>query len=54
MGDEENDNGTHCVFIIAKGYAQVDGDHYDEHSIAAPVVDDMTIHLILVLKVMAE
>ena len=31
----------------------MDGEHYDEHSIGAPVIDDMTIHVILVLTVMA-
>ena len=50
---KKKDNGTHCAHITPKGYEQVNGEHKDEHSIAAPVVDDMTIHLILVLKVMA-
>ena len=31
-------NGTHCAHITAKGYEQVDGEHYDEHSIGAPVI----------------
>ena len=47
-------NGTHYVHITAKGWEQIDGEHYDEHSITAPVVDDMTIHVILVLTVMAR
>ena len=46
--------GTHHACITAKAYEQVDGEHYDEHSVAAPVVDDMTIHVILVLTVMAR
>ena len=45
--------GTHHAHITAKGYEQVDGEHYDEHSIDAPVGDDMTIWVILVLTVMA-
>ena len=39
-------NGTHCAHITAKGYKQIDGEHYNEHSIAAPVIDDMTIHVV--------
>ena len=44
----------HIVLVSQQnGYEQVDGEYYDQHSIAAPVVDDMTIHAILVLTWMA-
>ena len=46
-------NGTFHACITAKEYEQVDGEHYDEHSVTAPVVDDMRIYVILVLTVMA-
>ena len=45
-------NGTHFAHITPRGYEQVDGEHYDEHSITAPVVDNMTIHVIWVLTVL--
>ena len=44
-------NGTYHAHITAKGYEQVDGEHYDERSIPAPVVDDMTVCVILVRTV---
>lgn len=35
--------------INARGYEQVDGEHYDEHSKAAPVVSRATIFILLIL-----
>jgi hypothetical protein len=32
---------------------QVDGKHYDEDSKFAPIVNDVTIHIVLVLLIMA-
>jgi len=36
-------NGTFRARLNARGYEQVDGEHYDEHTKAAPVVSDATI-----------
>ena len=44
----------YCAHVTAKWYEQVNGEHYNEHSIAAPVADDMTFHVILVLTVMTD
>ena len=37
----------------ARGYEQVDGEHYDKDSKFAPVVTDTTIHIVLIMIVMA-
>ena len=46
-------NGTYRTRITAKEYEQIDGEHFDEHSIAVPMVDDLTIRIVLVLATMA-
>jgi hypothetical protein len=46
-------NGTHRARLNARGYEQIDGEHYDEDAKFAPVVSDATIHIILILIVMA-
>lgn len=45
-------NGTFRARITAKGYEQVDGVHYDADNIASPVVDDLTIMIVLVLTIL--
>ena len=40
-------NGTKHARLNARGYEQVDGEHYNEDSKAAPVVCEATIHIIL-------
>jgi histone deacetylase 1/2 len=47
-------NGTYRARLNARGYEQVDGVHYDSHSISAPVTNDVTIHIVLVLLIMAK
>jgi Reverse transcriptase (RNA-dependent DNA polymerase) len=39
--------------LNARGYEQVDGEHYDEDAKAAPVVSEATIHIVLILIIMA-
>jgi Reverse transcriptase (RNA-dependent DNA polymerase) len=39
--------------LNARGYEQVNGEHYDEDSKFAPVVSDATIHIVLILIIMA-
>jgi hypothetical protein len=46
-------DGTQRARINARGYEQVDGVHYDE-SKAAPVVNDTTFRIVMVLMVMAS
>ena len=36
-----------------RGYEQIDGEHYDASSIASPVTNDMSIHMILVMMLIA-
>ena len=40
--------------LNARGYEQVDGEHYDDDSKFAPIVTDATIHIVLILIIMAE
>jgi hypothetical protein len=47
-------NGKYCARINAPGYEQVDGKHYDKMMKAAPVANEITIQMILVLVVMAS
>ena len=46
-------NGTYRARLNARGYEQVDGVHYDSHNISAPVTNDVTICIVLVLMIMA-
>jgi hypothetical protein len=47
-------NGTYHVRMNARGYEQVDGEHYNKLIKAAPVANEITIWMILVLIVMAS
>jgi hypothetical protein len=40
--------------LNARGYKQVDGVHYNSHSISAPVTNDITICVILVLIILTN
>ena len=51
---KKKSNGVYRARVNARGYEQVDGEHYDSKSIAAPVTNDMTIRVVLVLMIMAE
>jgi hypothetical protein len=39
---------------LTQGYEQVDGVHYDSHNVSAPMANDMTIQMIMVLMMMAN
>jgi hypothetical protein len=54
LGNEKKENGVHHARLNERGYEQVDGKHYDEDSKFAPVVMDATIHIVLILTIMAE
>lgn len=47
-------NGTKRARITAHGFEQVDGVHFDSTSTSAPVTNEVTIRVILILAVMAE
>ena len=47
-------NGTKRARLVARGYEQVDGEHYKSDEIAAPVVNDMTIRIVLILMILAR
>ena len=47
-------NGTLRGRVNARGYEQVDGEHYDESAKAAPVVQKVTICIVMVLVLMAQ
>ena len=46
-------NGTYRARLNARGFQQVEGEHYNGSSISAPVVSDITIRVVLVLMIMA-
>ena len=43
-------NGVFKARLAARGFEQRDGEHYDEHDKSSPVVSDMTIRIVLVLR----
>ena len=47
-------NGTKRARLVARGYEQEDGQHYKSDETAAPVVNDMTIRIVLILMIMAK
>jgi len=47
-------NGEHRARLNARGYEQVDGEHYHEDDKAAPVVNDITVRMMFVLIVMGR
>jgi hypothetical protein len=46
-------NGLYQARVTARGFEQIDGEHFDAVDKAAPVVNDITIRLVLTLIVMA-
>ena len=46
-------NGDKIARIKARGFEQVDGEHYDKSTMAAPVTNDATIRIVLILMLMA-
>jgi len=47
-------SGVFRARLNARGYEQVDGIHYDENTKSAPVTNEMTIRMVLILLVMAR
>ena len=50
---KKKSNGTKRGRVNARGFKQVDGEHYDSSSIAAPVASDAIIRIMLVLAILA-
>ena len=46
-------NGTKRARINARGFEQIDGIHYDESSIHAPVTNDASVRVIMIMALMA-
>jgi hypothetical protein len=46
-------NWKFCARINARGYEQIDGVHYNRHSISAPVTNNVTICIVMALWIMA-
>jgi Reverse transcriptase (RNA-dependent DNA polymerase) len=46
---KKKSNGTYHARINLRGFLQVEGEHYDAHSISSPVVTIITIHIVLKL-----
>jgi hypothetical protein len=47
-------NGTCRARLNARGYEQIDGEHYDENEKFAPVVSDVAIHIVLIMIAMTH
>jgi hypothetical protein len=47
-------NGTYRARMNARGFEQINGIHYEETEKAAPVANEMTIRIVMVLMVMAS
>ena len=50
---KKKSNGVYRARINARGYEQIDGEHYKEDKKAVPVVNDTTFHVLLMLMLMA-
>jgi Reverse transcriptase (RNA-dependent DNA polymerase) len=46
---KKKSNGTYRVRLNLRGFLQVEGEHYDAHSISSPVVTIITIHIVLTM-----
>eukprot|EP00957_Ditylum_brightwellii_P204756 15340724-Ditylum_brightwellii.AAC.1 len=46
-------NGIKRARLTARGFEQQDGLHYHSHDLSAPVVNDMTIRMIMIMIIMA-
>jgi hypothetical protein len=46
---KKKSNGVFRARLTARGFEQVDGIHFDSSEIAAPVVSEITIHVVMIL-----
>ena len=47
-------DGTYRARVVARGYEQVEGKHYFKDFISSPVVNDVTIRLLLILLILGN
>eukprot|EP00957_Ditylum_brightwellii_P101789 7757632-Ditylum_brightwellii.AAC.1 len=47
-------NGVKCAKVAAQGFEQQDGLHYDSQDLSVPVVNDITIRMVMILIIMAS
>ena len=50
---KKKSNGTYRARLNARGFEQIEGEHYDTDSTASPVASETTIRVVLTLMVMA-
>ena len=50
---KKKSNGTYRARLNARGYEQINGEHYDSSSIAAPVTNEFSVRIIMVIALMA-
>ena len=50
---KKKSNGTLRARINARGYEQIDGEHYDGTSIHAPVTNESSVRIVMILGIMA-
>ena len=51
---KKKSNGTLCGRMNAKGFKQVEGQHYNGTTISSPVTNSATIRIVLTLMIMAS
>lgn len=51
---KKKSNRTYRARLNARGFKQVEGEHYFAHSISSPVLNDVTIQIVLTLMIMAN
>jgi hypothetical protein len=50
---KKKSNGTYRARLNARGYEQIDGEHYDGTSIHAPITNDTSVRIVMILGIMA-
>jgi hypothetical protein len=51
---KQKSNGTLCGHMNARGFKQVEGQHYDGMTINSPVTNSATIRIVLTLMIIAD
>ena len=46
---KKKSNGTYRARLNLRGYKQIDGEHFDSHSVSSPVASIITVHIVLAL-----
>ena len=51
---KKKSSGKFRARLNARGYEQVEGEHYNPNEVSSPVASDVTIRVVLVLMIMAN